>query len=180
MHPGDHHPAAVRGLHRLRGIEIRAVVDGLCVLPQQMLFVPVVLSDDAEGGVARVKLQAHGGHVLGARQQNVLAVQGEEVGAFPHLAVLIVAGGQDRREAPRYGVVAFEQEDGPAAVGRAIAHHRPVFAVLVPDLRVAEIVDAAPLWQFLGVDHRVRLQLSIVHPVADGDALGLIAGHGAV
>ena len=93
LHPADHHPAAIVGFQSLHGVEIHAVVNGLHIVPEQMILLLIQLTDDAHIGVAGVELQTHRVHLLGTGHQDILAVQLEKVRALPHLAVLVVAGG---------------------------------------------------------------------------------------
>ncbi len=68
LHPGDHDPPPVGGKHRLGGVEVQPVVDGLGALPGKAP-VRAVLPDEAEGAVAGVELQPHRGHLLRAGVQ---------------------------------------------------------------------------------------------------------------
>ena len=121
---------------------------------------------------------ALGQHLHGPQHQDLFAVQWEEVRAFPHFAVLIVAAFQHRDKVPVEAVLALEQcrcaavvlgpadgDDGVGAVG------------LTPDLGVPEVELAEAFRQvFLG-QHRVAGRLFVVETVTDGNALGLDVPH---
>ena len=135
----------------------------------------IVVAHEAHGTVAYMKLQPHLLHLLGADQQNAFAVQHEEVGAFPHLAVFVMAGVQNTHEAPMDAVVGNILHNGAAAVGRAAAHHGVIFLFicLVPDLGIPEVYDAAACGQIGGGEDGVLGDLLVVDAVADGHALDL-------
>ena len=173
LHPADHHPAAVIGFQSLGSVEVKTVVDGLHIVPEQMIFLLIQLTDDAHIGVAGMELQAHRVHLLGIGQQDILAVQPEKVRALPHLAVLVVAGGQLVDIFPVDSVLTLEIQDAAAGVRGAVAHHHVVHPVLPPDFGVAEIVDTAAFRDVLGTDDRICFVFLVVYTVTDGDALGL-------
>ena len=180
LHPADHHPAAVIGFQSLGSVEVKTVVDGLHIVPEQMIFLLIQVADDAHIGVAGMELQAHRVHLLGTGQQDILAIQLEKVRAFPHLAVLVMAGSQLVDILPVNGVLALEIQDAAAGVRGAVAHHHVVHPVLPPDFGVTEIMDTAAFRDVLGTDDRICFVFLVVYTVADGDALGLEALHLAV
>ena len=143
------------------------------MLPQQPAAGLVILPDEAERRVAVDEFQALGAHLLRARDEHVLPVEREEVGAFPHAPVAVGGFGERPGVMPMEGVLALIEQDRAAPVRAAVARHEIKRSVLAPDLRVAEILPAAALGQIHAGDHRVVLVFLIVHAVADRDALRL-------
>ena len=109
-----------------------------------------------------------------AGHQHLLAVQLEEVGAFPHDAVLAAAGVQNGDVFPVEAVGAAEQQ-GCAAFRFALPDDDGgITAVcLLPDLGVAEIEAAEAVGQVMLVQYRGREGLFVIEAVPHRDALGL-------
>ena len=137
-------------------------------------------ADQADVGVAGMKLQTDGVHLLRGDQQHLLAVEREKVRTFPHTSVLIVAGGHDAHKFPMLCVAALKQQNLTAAVSAPVAHHGIKGLALAPDFRVAEIVNAVAFGNHRAVNDRVAGLLSVIHAVADRDALGLEGLNGSV
>ena len=83
----------------------------------------VQLSDQTKRRVAVDKLQVMGANLLRADDQDVLTVQPEQVGTFPHPADPVFGCGDLTDKAPMERVVAFKQKYGAATVGGEVAHH---------------------------------------------------------
>src|SRR5699024_11748488 len=115
-----------------------------------------------------------GFHLLGAHQQQLFLLQGEEVGALPHRAVFPAAAVQGGAVGPAAGVGAFVQQDAALIVGVPGGQHTVVPPVLVPDLGVAEIHRAAALVQQVSPVDRVGGFLYEVGVVPHGQVLSLV------
>ena len=100
VHPGYQHPPPIRGPGGLPGVEVHAVVDGLARLPGKGMGASVIAPYKAETAVAAVVLKAFCKHLLGGDYQHLLSVQGEEIRALPHFAVLVIAAIQYAHKAP--------------------------------------------------------------------------------
>ena len=109
VHPADHNAPPVGSKHRLRGIEVQAVIHGLDAFPNELSVLFKVPADDAHGAEARVKLFP-GAHFLRADDQHLLAAQGEIIRTFPHAAVFLAAGVDLGYEMPIQPVLAFHQQ----------------------------------------------------------------------
>ena len=70
-----------------------------------------------------MELQPLGQHLHGRDDQDVHAVQPEEVRALPHGPVLVPAAVQGGDIGPPLGVGAAEEDHGPAPVPGAAAHN---------------------------------------------------------
>ena len=91
-----------------------------------------------------------------------------------------MVGGHAALIGPVEGVFAPEQQDRAAAIRRAVTSHSIIAVALFPHLGIAEILRAAALGQVLRGEHRVGVDLFIVHAVPHRQALGLPRPHGAV
>ena len=131
--------------------------------------------DQADGAVSVVKFQPGLAHVLRTDQQDMIAVQLEEIRAFPHPSILVVTAVEDGPEMPVDCVLALVEKDRAALVVAAVADDAGKAAVgATTDLRVAEIVDAEALRNVFFAQNRILLVLDVVFSVAEGQTLGLI------
>ena len=180
MPSSRHDAAAVGGQQGLCGVEVDALVHQLDAFANKAAGLGVIAADQGDDAVAVVVL-VPGVHLHRAGHQHLLAVQLEEVGTFPHDAVLAAAGVQNGDVFPVEAVGAAEQQ-GRAALRPALPDDDGGVAAvrLPPNLRVPEIEAAEAVGQVVLVQHRGREGLLIIEAVPHRDALGLHLAHLAV
>ena len=174
LHPAHHDPASVRSQHGLGSIKVNPIINGLLLLLRKCERLPVIFSDQAERSVSVVKFKALGQHILGAGQQHPFAVQFKEIRTLPHFSDPVPVFRKYLFILPSERVLAGEKQDLPASVRRAVSDHTPVPSVLVlPHLRIPEILSAEPFWQIPAVKDRVAVTFLIIHTVPHRNALCL-------
>ena len=86
------------------GIEIQAEIHRLNGLPDESLLL-VIPANQCRGTAAGVEFP-RSLHSHDAEEQNLSAIQGEEIGALPHVPILAAAAVQLPKEAPAEAILA--------------------------------------------------------------------------
>ena len=106
----------------------------------------------------------------------MLSVQTKEVRTLPHGPETAVIGRQDSPVLPAHQILTLKEQDLSAAVCVIIGYRGDIGTVgCLPHLGITEIETAGALRKAFRRDHGILPVLGIIHPVSDGNALGLDA-----
>ena len=177
FHPGDQNSAAVRSLCGLRRIIVQSVIRGLHPVPAKEMIFLFIFSDQKQGVISVMKLRPFRRHILrGDDQHSCIPVRishREKVGTFPHPSYPVFTAVQDGTEFPVSQIHGGKQHDLSAAIRRSATDNRIIYAVLLPELRIPEILQAASLRKQRGIDDRIFRNLFIIRSIPLSQALYL-------
>ena len=181
LHPGHHHSSAVRREHGLWSVKVNPAVNGLYGFSVECMRCFIIRSGNTERTVSHMIFQAFRHHRHGAYHQHMLSVQFKEIRTFPHSSQLFAAGIQNVQEFPVESVLASEQKNiaGPVP-GGACRHSVELSVVLLPDLRIPEILRASAHRDIFYRDNGISLIFHIIPSVSHGHALSLVLFYAAV
>ena len=138
--PANHQAAAVRRLRDLRRVEIEAVVEDVERIVVEDARLVVHLAEHRDRLMQVEVALAFRLDALRRENQRLVAVELREIRALPHEALIAVRLGHDMLELPVLKVFRLKDEHLAHLVGRLRADDCVVAAVVLPDLRIAEVV----------------------------------------
>ena len=173
VHPPDHDPASIRCYHCLGCVIGKPQIHRLDRFPMKVAVRFVKGPDKGHGPVPCVEFLPCV-HFLWADQKDPFFIQPEEIRAFPHPSVFLIAGIDLPDKMPVDSIPAAEIQNRSLSFTVPVGNHHPQCAILgTPDLGIPEIELAVPIRQMCMPNHRIEKRLFKVLSIPNRHTLRL-------